>query len=79
MNWKHYIESNNNVLVGKPVIKGTRLSVEHIIKLFASGWTEEQILDNYPRLTKEGLQAVFAYIQDIMKDGLIFNEPLKTA
>jgi uncharacterized protein (DUF433 family) len=79
MNWKQYIESNNKVLVGKPVIKGTRLSVEHIIKLFASGWTEEQILENYPRLTKESLQAVFAYIQDIMKDGLIFNEPLKTA
>jgi len=79
MNWRLYIESNDNILVGKPIIKGTRLSIEHIIKLFASGWTEEKILENYPRLTKESLQAVFAYIQDIIKDGLIYNEPLKTA
>jgi uncharacterized protein (DUF433 family) len=79
MNWRLYIESNDNILIGKPVIKGTRLSIEHIIKLFAAGWTEEQILENYPRLSKESLQAVFAYIQDIIQDGLIYNEPLKTA
>ena len=58
MNWKAYIETNDQILVGKPVIKGTRLSVEHVINLLASGWTEQQILENYPRLTKESLQAV---------------------
>ena len=79
MNWKAYIETNDQVLVGKPVIKGTRLSVEHIIGLLASGWTEQQILENYPRLSKESLQAVFGYIQDFLKDGLFFNEPLKSA
>jgi len=79
MNWRNYIETDDNVLVGKPVVKGTRLSVEHIIKLFASGWSEQQILENYPRLTKESLQAVFSYIQDMMKDGLFYDEPLKTA
>lgn len=79
MDWRIYIENNENVLIGKPVVKGTRLSIEHIIKLFASGWSEQQILENYPRLTKESLQAVFAYIQDIIKDGLIYNKPLKTA
>jgi uncharacterized protein (DUF433 family) len=62
MNWRNYIETNDNVLVGKPVVKGTRLSVEHIIKLFASGWNEQQIFENYPRLTKESLQAVFSYM-----------------
>lgn len=67
MDWRIYIQNNENVLIGKPVVKGTRLSIEHIIKLFASGWSEQQILENYPRLTKESLQAVFAYIQDIMK------------
>ena len=79
MNWRNYIETDDNVLLGKPVVKGTRLSIEHIIKLFATGWTENQILDNYPRLTRESLQAVFAYIQDIMQDGLLFEKPLKTA
>lgn len=79
MKWKKYIETDENILVGKPIIKGTRLSVEHIINLMASGWTEQQILDNYPRLSKESLQAVFSYIQDILKDGLIYNEPLKSA
>jgi uncharacterized protein (DUF433 family) len=79
MNWRNHIETNDNILLGKPVVKGTRVSIEHIIKLLASGWTENQILDNYPRLSKESLQAVFAYIQDIMKDGLIYEKPLKTA
>lgn len=79
MDWRTHIETNENILVGKPIIKGTRLSVEHIIGLLASGWTEQQILENYPRLSKESLQAVFGYIQDFMKDGLFFNEPLKSA
>jgi uncharacterized protein (DUF433 family) len=78
MDWRIYIETNENILLGKPVIKGTRISVEHIIDLLASGWTEHQILENYPRLTKENLQAVFAYIQDIIKDGLIYNKPVKS-
>jgi uncharacterized protein (DUF433 family) len=79
MNWRTYINTDENILAGKPVIKGTRLSIEHIINLLASGWTDQQILDNYPRLTKESLQAVFAYIQDLIKDGLIYSEPLKSA
>jgi uncharacterized protein (DUF433 family) len=79
MNWRLYIEINDNVLSGKPVIKGTRLSVEHIINLLASGWSENQILENYPRLSKESIQAVFLYIQYIIQDGLIYEKPLKTA
>ena len=79
MNWRDYIEMNDEVLLGKPLIKGTRISIEHIIKLLASGWSEKEVLDNYPRLTKSSLQAVFSYIQDIMEDGLIFETPQKTA
>ncbi len=78
MDWKDHIEVNEEVLVGKPVIKGTRLLVEHVINLFASGWTEQQILDNYPRLTND-LQAIFIYIQEGLKDGLMFNKPLRSA
>jgi len=79
MNWRALIETNDQILLGKPVIKGTRLSVEHIINLLASGWTEQQILENYPRLSKESLQAVFGYIQEFLKDELFYNEPLKSA
>ena len=59
MNWQDYIVSDKDILLGKPTIKGTRISVDHIISLLAQGWPEQQILDNYPRLSKESLQAVF--------------------
>ncbi len=77
MNWRDHIIINDAVLSGKPVVKGTRLSVDHIVTLLASGWNEQQILENHPRLTKEGLQAVFAFIQDCLQDVLYFNEPEK--
>ena len=60
MNWRYYIHSDPEILVGKPVVKGTRLSVDFLLNLFANGWTQEQILENYPTLTPEALQAVFA-------------------
>ena len=77
MNWQDHIGTDPKVLVGKPSIKGTRLSVEHILKLLASGWSEEMILKNYPRLTKESLQAVFAYVSDCMEDGLMYQPQLQ--
>jgi uncharacterized protein (DUF433 family) len=79
MNWRDHIITDQGILLGKPVIKDTRLSVEHIITLLASGWTEEQLLENYPRLDKEKIQAIFLYIKECMKDGLMFNEPQKSA
>jgi len=59
--WQKYIVSDNKVQLGKPVIKGTRISVEHIIGLLAQGWTEEEILENFPRLEKNSIYAVFSY------------------
>lgn len=79
MNWQNYIVSDKEVLLGKPTIKGTRISVEHIVGLLAQGWNENEILENFPRLTKESLQAVFAYIQDCLSDGLLFTPTKKTA
>ncbi len=73
MDWKNYIVSEDKVLLGKPTIRGTRISVEHIIGLLAQGWNEQQILDNYPRLDQKSLQAVFSYIQDCLKDGLLYT------
>ena len=71
MKWTDYIISDKNILLGKPVIKGTRISVDHIIGLLAQGWTEDKILDNYPRLSKNSLKAVFSYIHECIQDGLI--------
>ncbi|HVZ98110.1 MAG TPA: DUF433 domain-containing protein [Chitinophagaceae bacterium] len=79
MNWQEYIVSDKEILLGKPTIKGTRISVEHIIALMAQGWTENQILENYPRLSKESLQAVFSYIRECMHDGLLYTPSRKTA
>ena len=61
MNWKAHIHSNPKILLGKPVIKGTRISVEFILGLFSEGWRQQQILENYPTLNAESLQAVFAF------------------
>ena len=60
MDWREYIHSDPGVLLGKPVVKGTRLSVEFLLDLFAAGWTEKQVLDNYPNLTPQILRAVSA-------------------
>lgn len=61
MNWENHIETNPRVMTGKPVIRGTRLTVEHLLGLFAQGWSESQILDSYPGLTREQLQACLQY------------------
>ncbi|MBD2180841.1 DUF433 domain-containing protein [Planktothrix sp. FACHB-1355] len=76
MNWREYIHSNPNILVGKPVVKGTRLSVEFLLGLFAVGWTEAQVLDNYPSLTSEALKAVFAFAAECMREESFFTIPL---
>ena len=79
MKWQEYIVSDKEVLLGKPTIKGTRISIEHIVGLLAQGWTEDEIFENFPRLTKESLQAVFAYIHECIHDGLLFTPTRKTA
>jgi uncharacterized protein (DUF433 family) len=68
MNWKDRIVIDPAVLAGKPIIKGTRLSVEFLLGLLANGWTEAQIFENYPNLKREDLQAVFAFTQSSLKD-----------
>lgn len=73
MNWNERIISDKNVLMGKPVIKGTRISIEFILDRLANGWSEEMILQSYPLLTKEDLLAVFSYLNDLVKDGLVYE------
>jgi len=72
MNWQGYIHSDPEVLLGKPVVKGTRLSVEFLLGLFAEGWTEQQVLQNYPTLTRQSLRAVFAFATECMREEAVF-------
>ena len=55
-----------DVLAGKPVIHGTRLSVEFVIGLMADGWNEADILANYPNVTHEDILACLAYARDML-------------
>ncbi len=50
MDWRDHITVDPRILVGKPVVKGTRISVEMVVDLLAAGWTHEQILDSHPTL-----------------------------
>jgi uncharacterized protein (DUF433 family) len=61
MNWRERIETNPEVLAGKPVVRGTRLAVELILELLAAGQTENDLLANHPRLAHEDLLACLAY------------------
>lgn len=67
MNWQERIVVDPRILVGKPVIKGTRLAVEFIIDLLAQGWSEAEILRNYPGLTGEDIQACLSYASAVLR------------
>jgi uncharacterized protein (DUF433 family) len=64
MNWQDRIALDPAVLAGKPIIKGTRLAVEFVIGLLAQGWSEADILDNYPGLTADDIRACLAYASE---------------
>lgn len=63
---------NSNVLAGKPVIRGTRLSVEFVIGLLADGWSEVDILSNYPGVTRDDVLACLAYARDTLSSEKVF-------
>ncbi len=72
MAWEDRIVVDPAVLVGKPVVKGTRLAVEFILGLLAHGWSEADILRNYPGLTREDILACLAYAQDRLQRERVF-------
>jgi uncharacterized protein (DUF433 family) len=61
MNWQDYIEERADVMNGKPVFKGTRVTVEHVLLELAGGMTEEELLRGHPRLSRDHLRAAWAY------------------
>ena len=75
MNWRNHIVSEKDVLLGKPIIKGTRVSVELVLELLATGWTEKMILDSYKNLNESDLKAVYAYLRDCVQNEFYFPIP----
>lgn len=78
MDWHTHIHTDQEILRGKPIIRGTRLSVEFILRLFAAGWSEQTILENYPTLTPEALQAVYAFAVEWVSQDVLYTFPLAT-
>ena len=72
MDWRERIVIDSEVLVGKPVVKGTRMAVEFIVELLAEGWTHEQVLKNYPQLAPQDIQAALQYASELMKHEKIY-------
>jgi len=72
MDWQERITVDPEVLVGKPIVKGTRISVEFVLDLLGRGWTIEQILREYDHLTPEDIQACLAYASDMMKSERVY-------
>ena len=68
MEWRERIVTDPDLLMGKPVIKGTRLSVELILGWLAQGWTTEQLLENYPQLKQLDIQAALAFASDMLRE-----------
>jgi len=75
MSWQERISIDSGILVGKPVIKGTRLSVEFIVGLLAQGWAQEQILENYPGIGREDIQACLHYALWMLEQEKIYPIP----
>ena len=75
MTWEDRITVDPDVLVGKPIVKGTRISVEFVIDLLARGWSVEQVLEEYDHLTREDVQACLAYASQTLKSERVYPSP----
>lgn len=73
MNWKQRIKVDKKILAGKPVKKGTRISVEFLLDLLAKGWTYEMILENYPQIKKVDIQAALKYAVEVLKEEKVYS------
>ncbi len=76
MSWQDRIIVDPAILVGKPIIKGTRIAVEFVLELLAEKWTYEQVLSNYPQLTEDDLQAALHYAVEMLKRERVYPLPV---
>jgi len=73
--WKSRITLDHEILAGKPIIKGTRITVEFILDLLASGWTVEGIIENYPQLEEEDIRSALRYATNLLKEEMVYTYP----
>lgn len=72
--WQNYIEEHKDVMLGKPVFKGTRLTVEHVLRELGTGMSPDDLFDNYRNLRPEHVQAALQYAADVVAmDQVIFQ------
>ena len=64
--WQNYIEERKDVMLGKPVCKGTRLTVEFVLRQLGSGMTYQEMLEQYPTLKPEHIRAALLYAADVV-------------
>lgn len=69
------IESNPNIMMGKPVIQGTRITVEQVLEKLAAGESMEQILEAHPRLTREGILAAIEFGAKALRADVVYPLP----
>ncbi len=70
--WTERIVLDPKILVGKPVVRGTRIAVEFVMELLGEGWSEEEILRNYPGLTAEDIRACCRYAGTLLSEERVF-------
>ncbi len=74
LRWQDYIEELKEVMLGKPVFKGTRLTVEHLLRELGTGMSPDELLDEYPNLKPEHIRAALRYAADVVAmDQVIFQ------
>lgn len=73
VNLTEHIEINPKILLGKPIIRGTRIPVELIVKLIAQGWKNGEIIKEYPVLKEEDIRAALLYAEKVLEEEEIFS------
>lgn len=77
IDWEDWIVVDPEVMVGKPVVKGTRITAEFVLQLLAAGSTEATILDSYaPSLTPEAMRGIYAFAAQVVGEQRFFGVPL---
>jgi uncharacterized protein (DUF433 family) len=72
VDWRKRIVADPEVMTGKPIIKGTRLTVDHVIELLAEGWTTDQVVEEYPGVTAADVGACLAYASELVRSEKVY-------
>lgn len=75
MDWRERIVCDPEILMGKPIIRGTRISVELVLGWLGTGWSVEQVLESYPHVRREDVLAALSYASEYMREERFINLP----